>query len=61
MAARLVNVDRDTLLLLPPNMREWVPEGHLVHFILDAVGELDLLGARQAKGPIGVDAGLPGL
>ncbi|HPA17123.1 MAG TPA: IS1182 family transposase [Verrucomicrobiae bacterium] len=46
MAARLVNVDRDTLLLLPPNMREWVPEGHLVHFILDAVGELDLSKAR---------------
>ena len=46
MAARLVNVDRDTLLLLPPNMREWVPEGHLVHFILDAVGELDLSKAK---------------
>lgn len=46
MAARLVNVDRDTLLLLPPNMREWVPEGHLVHFILDAVGELDLSAAK---------------
>jgi hypothetical protein len=38
MAARLFNVGRDTLLLLLPNMREWVPEGHLVHFILDAVG-----------------------
>jgi transposase len=46
MAARLVNVDRDTLLLLPPNMRDWVPEGHLVHFILDAVGELDLSKAK---------------
>ncbi len=46
MAARPVNVDRDTLLLLPPNMRDWVPEGHLVHFILDAVGELDLSRAK---------------
>jgi len=46
MAARLVNVDRDTLLLLPPNMREWVPEGHLVHYIMDAVAELDLSKAK---------------
>ncbi len=27
-------------------MREWVPEGHLVHFILDAVAEPDLSRAK---------------
>lgn len=42
MAARFVNIDRDTPLLLPPNMRHWVPEGHLAHFVLDVVDELDL-------------------
>jgi len=42
MAARFVNIDRDTPLLLPPNLREWVPADHLVHFILDAVDALDL-------------------
>jgi transposase len=46
MATRFVPVDRDTPLLLPPNLREWVPANHLVHFILDAVDALDL---RQVK------------
>lgn len=30
------------LLLLPPDMREWLPEGHLAQFISDLVDELDL-------------------
>lgn len=46
MAARFVTIDRDTPLLLPPDMRDWVPADHLVHFILDAVDSLDL---RQVK------------
>ena len=46
MATRYVNIDRDTALLLPPDMREWVGEDHLVHFILDAVGQLDVSAAR---------------
>jgi transposase len=46
MAARFVCVDRDTPLLLPPDLRDWVPADHLVHFILDAVDALDL---RQVK------------
>ena len=46
MATRFVPIDRDTPLLLPPNLRDWVPEDHLVHFIIDAVDALDL---RQVK------------
>lgn len=46
MPARFVSIDHDTPLLLPPDLRQWVPHGHLVHFIMDAVGELDL---RKAK------------
>jgi transposase len=46
MAARFVNIDYDTPLILPPNLRDWVPPGHLAHFILDAVEEMDL---RQIK------------
>ncbi|MHB1083030.1 MAG: transposase [Prosthecobacter sp.] len=42
MAARFVNIDRDTPMLMPPDMRDWVSSGHLVHFILDAVSLLDL-------------------
>jgi transposase len=46
MPARFVNVDHDTPLLLPPDLRDWVPGDHLVHFIMDAVEELDLRRAR---------------
>ena len=46
MAARFVNLDYDTPLILPPNLRDWVPAGHLAHFILDAVEEMDL---RQVR------------
>jgi len=34
--------DRDQELLLPPSLREWLPEDHLAWFVLDAVEELDL-------------------
>ncbi len=30
------------MLLLPPSLLDWLPEGHLVHFILDLVEQLDL-------------------
>lgn len=46
MAARFVPIDRDTPLLRPPNLRDWVPADHPVHFIVDAVAALDL---RQVK------------
>ena len=46
MSPRFVNIDRDTPLLLPPNLRDWVPADHLAHFVVDAVEALDL---RQAK------------
>ena len=46
MPARFVNIDRDTPLLLAPNLREWVLNNPLCHFIVDAVAELDL---RQVK------------
>jgi transposase len=46
MAARCINIDHDTPLLLPPDLRDWVPEDHLVHFIMDAVGLLDLRAAH---------------
>jgi len=42
MPARFVNVDRDTPLLLPPDLRQWIPENHLAHFIIDAVDSLPL-------------------
>lgn len=34
--------DPDQLLLLPPDMNEWLPDGHLVYFIRDIAAQLDL-------------------
>jgi transposase len=46
MPARLVNIDRDTPLLLPPDLRDWVPQDHLAHYVLDAVENLPLTTLR---------------
>jgi transposase len=46
MATRFVQIDRETPLLLPPDLRDWVPKSHLAHYILDAVEELDLSQVR---------------
>ena len=32
----------DQSLLLPPDVREWLPEGHLAHHVSDLVDDLDL-------------------
>jgi len=32
----------DQILLLPPDMKQWLPEGDLAYFIMDVVAELDL-------------------
>ena len=40
MAARLINLDRQTPMFLPCDLREWVPQDHIVHFILDAVEQI---------------------
>lgn len=34
--------DPDQDYLFPPSIRDWVPEGHLAHFISDTVDQLDL-------------------
>lgn len=46
MGTRYVNIDRETALLLPPDLRDWIPADHLVHFVIDAVEHLDLSAAR---------------
>jgi hypothetical protein len=38
---------RDQPLLLPADMREWLPEDDLVFIVLDAVATLDLGGFRR--------------
>ncbi len=40
MAARLKNLDRDTPMLMPPDLRDWLRPGHIAHFLIDAVDQL---------------------
>lgn len=46
MSTHYVNIDRETPMLLPPDLRDWLPEDHLAHFILDAVTLLPIQGYR---------------
>lgn len=48
MGYKFVTADRDQAFLLPPDVREWLPEDHLAWTVLDAVGQLDLDGFRRS-------------
>ena len=39
---RFLSYEPGQLLLLPPDLRDWLEEGHLAYFILDVVETLDL-------------------
>jgi len=41
MARRLVNIDRDTPMLMPPSIQDWVSEDDMAHLVLDAVALID--------------------
>src|SRR5947209_13614332 len=42
MAQNFIGGDRDQSFLLPADVRDWLPEGHLAWFVLDAVAGMDL-------------------
>ncbi len=42
MGHRFKNIDRHTPLLLPPDLRDWIAEDDLVHFVIQAVERLPL-------------------
>jgi transposase len=44
MAPNFIECDREQAFLMPPSLRDWVPEEHLVWTILGAVEEMDLSG-----------------
>jgi transposase len=48
MPASYIPYEPDQDFLLPPSLREWLPEGHLAYFISDTVDSLDL-GAFHAR------------
>jgi transposase len=45
MATRFVNIDRQTAMLLPPDLKEWVADNDLAKFVLEAVEVTDTAGA----------------
>ncbi|HEX3615774.1 MAG TPA: transposase, partial [Solirubrobacteraceae bacterium] len=42
MGQNFLDCDREQGFLLPPSLRDWLPEDHLVWFVIDAVGRMDL-------------------
>jgi hypothetical protein len=42
MGQRFVGCDREQSFLMPPDVRERLPERHLAWFVIDAVDRLDL-------------------
>ena len=57
MAERLVNVDRETPMLLPVDLRDWVAEDDLVHFVIESVETMKLLKMGLKMGVVSVDGG----
>jgi transposase len=48
MGQRFIRGDRDQELLLPPSLREWLPDGHLAWFVIETVQRLDLSAITSA-------------
>jgi transposase len=42
MAQNFLSCDRDQVLLLPPNMADWLPGDHLARFVIETVDQMDL-------------------
>lgn len=42
MAFNFINPNRDQIYLMPPDLRDWVPQDDLSWFILDATAQMDL-------------------
>ena len=42
MGQNFIVADREQVLLLPPSLRDWLPQDHLAWSILGAVEEMDL-------------------
>jgi transposase len=45
---KFVEVDRETLFLLPPSLQDWLPEGHLARFVVEIVEQLNLRSLKES-------------
>ena len=50
MGQRFVVCDREQSFLMPPDVREWLPERHLAWFVIDLQGRADVVG--HARGVV---------
>lgn len=48
MRSKFVEVDRETVYLLPPSIQDWLPENHLARFVVDIVSRLNLEALKKA-------------
>jgi len=48
MPQNFISFDREQQLLLPPNLKDWLPGDHLGWFMLDTVEAMDLSGFYRA-------------
>ena len=48
MAQNFIDCDREQGFLLPPDVRDWLPEDHLARFVIQVVKQLDLDGFYRA-------------
>ena len=42
MGAKFINIDRDTPMMFPPDLKDWIPANSMVHFIVDAVEKFEM-------------------
>jgi transposase len=42
MPQNFIDCDREQAFLMPPSLRDWLPEDHLAWFVIETVGRLDL-------------------
>ena len=42
LAQNFIGCDREQAFLMPPSLREWLPEDHLAWLVIEAVEEMDL-------------------
>lgn len=42
MGQNFIDCDREQAFLVPPSLRDWLPEHHVAWFVIEAVGRLDL-------------------
>ena len=40
--SKFVDCERDQAFLLPPDLRDWIPEDDLAHFVIEAVERVEM-------------------